>query len=158
MHGADVDDPARFACRDQPLGEVLRQEERPFQVYVQHLVVVRFRYLGKCRLLFHAGIVDQDVDGAELVVALIHQRAYLVEVSDIGLHNDALGAGLFDPVQRFLGTCRSADVVDNDLGTFFGELTRDSLSDSRAGPCNDRDLAIQQSHAAPQHFPLQDFT
>jgi len=92
--------------------------------------------------LVPAGVVDQDVDAAELLHDPVGHRLDAVAVGDVGADRD----GARPPGRRALGV-RLVQVGDDDGRPLRGELPGDRLADALAGPGHDRDLVVQPSHA-----------
>ena len=62
----DVDDPAAAALLDHLLRGDLRAEERALEIDREHLFVLGLGRVEHRRARFDAGVVDHDVDAAEL--------------------------------------------------------------------------------------------
>ena len=87
-------------------------------------------------VLRDTGIVDQDVNAAEVSVYLLYHFFGLRKVSSVAGVGDTLYALSFD-----FSLCGFTIFVDNevgecDVGTFFSELQGDSLANAAGGTCN----------------------
>jgi hypothetical protein len=153
VHGTDVDDAAGLLGVAQPPDKGLREEEGTAQIHGHHLVVVGFGGIPESGLLFHAGVVDQDVGGAEARPGFLDKRVVCVEAGDIGLHDLGLASGGFDGLYRLLGAVRLAHVVDDDFGAFDRETFGDSLPDAGTGTGDDGNFPLQSLHLflSPAH-------
>ena len=84
VHGADVDDLARRFAGLEVLDESLRREEWAFQIRMEHEIVVRLSHVPERGVLFHPGVVDQDVDLAEGRDAVADQFIDVGHCSEVG--------------------------------------------------------------------------
>ena len=106
-----------------------------------------------------AGVVDDDVDGAERVDRGLDDS--LAAVS--GGHRVGVGHGLATEIDDLLGdplgrsgvatlaADGTAEVVDHEPGAASGELERMFTAEAAAGAGDDRDLAVESdvSHGGP---------
>jgi hypothetical protein len=108
------------------------------QVDPQNPVEVRAcERLGGSREL-DAGVVDEDVDAAEILGGVGHHAHDILLAGDVALDEDFAHALLTNPAQAgvhlLLGFGRlvgGGQVVDGDVRAVLGEADRDRLSDSR---------------------------
>ncbi|MOA03019.1 hypothetical protein D3C78_1225010 [compost metagenome] len=92
-----------------------------------------------------AGVVDDDVDAAEGIQSSLHATVTEVGGGHVAQAGDGIAAESTDFRDHFIG--RSLiEVVDHDLGAFFGEFQRDGAADAAAGTGNDGDFALQSTH------------
>ena len=71
----------------QPANNCLGQEERPAQIDGHHLVVFGLGGVPEIGSVLHAGVVDQNVGGAEFVPGRLDQFAHVFASGYVGLHN-----------------------------------------------------------------------
>jgi hypothetical protein len=73
-----------------------------------------------------------NVDLAPDLDGLVEEGDDLVDVGDVGLDGDSLGAGLLDHLTDLLGRLDTVGIVDNDLGTtatkLLGHLTANTTT------------------------------
>jgi len=94
-------------------------------------------------LFLDAGIVDHDVEPAELLHRLRDQALYLVQLRNVRGHGERLAAGLLDVVHDAVGrVLLVAHVVDRDRDSFARHGLCHGLPNARGRTRNDR------------HFPL----
>ena len=106
-----------------------------------------------------AGVVDDDVEPAEGLDRLVDDALCAVEVGDVvvvghGLAPtaaDDLGDLLGGPLVGPLAGDRAAQVVDDDLRAFCGELERLTPADTVPGPGDDRHLAVENPVVGNAH-------
>jgi hypothetical protein len=91
-----------------------------------------------------AGIVDDDVEPAELRRRRLHEAGPVRGAGDVGLHELALDRR-GDALATFW-----IDVGEHHLRAFLREALRDSLAEARASAGNDRDL-VAQAHRGLRH-------
>ncbi len=102
----------------------MRGSESALQVHVDHGIPVGLLHVEDHAVAEDAGVVDEDVEPAELVDGLFDHPSGLVEVGDIGPVDDRFAAGRADLVDDAPGrshiATRSVDItpeiVDDDLG------------------------------------------
>ncbi len=141
MHRADVDDLARRLAALQVLHESLRGEEGALQVRVQDEVVVVFRHVPERGVLFHARVVDEDVDlaqGGDAAGNELVDRGDRAEVRADGHRAPACGLNLCLDRVRFF---RMRVIVDDDVGAFLREADRDGGSDALAASRDECDFS-----------------
>ena len=91
------------------LDELLGQEERAFQIGVEHAVVVGLGDIRESRPHFDPGVVDQDIEAAGRRLArhglhgLVDDGDGLRHVSDVASHHMGLAAGRAHAVRGFVG-------------------------------------------------------
>ena len=149
--GGDVDD--RAAELRAVLGLVLhhrardgaRKEERALQVDVENSVPVLVGHAHEKTVLRDAGVVDHDVDLAEVRDNGLHARI------DLGRNRDIDAVALRLDAKRLkrgdrLGAPLFLEVADCDVCTTFGELLCDGRANSASGACDDCDFAFQVVH------------
>ena len=77
----------------------------------------------------------------------VDELADVFIAGDVGLDDRALAAGLFDGALGFFGAFGSADIVDDDPGSFAAEALGNSLPYAGAGSGDDGDSSLQTVHA-----------
>src|SRR5262249_49696027 len=99
-----------------------------------------------------AGIVDQNIEAAEVVDDAIDHRLDPGKVGDVGLVGFRLAAGAGDLSDQRFGFLRGGPIVDRDACAFGGEAQRDFAADAARGTAHERDLSFQaQVHGL--YFP-----
>src|SRR5690606_35195637 len=90
-----------------------------------------------------AGVVDQDVQAAQVAHGLFDGGAHLLVVGGVG----RIGVGApARPAQfrhQLLGALGRADVGNGDIGAAGGQVARDGRADTPAAAGNKSDLALQ---------------
>ena len=81
-----------------------RTQKLPGQVDVDDLAPLRQRHVVQRGVLLQPGVVDDDVDAAELGHRALEHDLHLVFVADVGVHRDGLAAGTADVGHDLLGT------------------------------------------------------
>src|SRR5439155_7248217 len=150
-----VHDPPTLALHLEHARRRLRDQERPAQVHIEHQVEVLLAHVEERLVAQDPGVVHHDVEPAELV-----QRAPDEPVSPFARGHavvvrygvSALALDLGDHLVRHLRTLAAAvaiaaEIVHHDLGALAGEEQRVLAADAAARPGDDRDLALEQTHA-----------
>ena len=133
---ADVDDVAAArAAHDRQRG--VRAVEQAEAVDVDHLAPLLGRRAGDGAEQHHAGVVDQPVEAAELLVRLLDEGVRLGLVADVGLDRDRLAAGAVDLLGQRVDAVRAAG-GQADGGALGHAGQRRRLADPRRG-AGDRD-------------------
>src|SRR5882757_1653758 len=114
--GSDVDDSASSLRNHYP-GSRLRSKKYALQRGRHGAVVLLFAHIESWRGPGPAGVVDQDVDASKSRVRLVHQGSHLVDLGNIGLHDQSLapqrldfGLYAFDLILAFIGVFRQHHV------------------------------------------------
>ena len=131
----------------QHLRAGLRHDIGPTHVDLHHEVEALDRELGQRREVDRAGVVDADVDAAEVVGGPAHGRTDRVGVTDVADDPERLAAGLLDlgdrrvhrPLQVGLGLIGLGH--DRDVGTVAGRAQRDRQADAPAATGHEDRLA-----------------
>ena len=89
-----------------------------------------------------AGVVNQDVDFAELLDRRLGERVDLRRDGDVGRHDQAFAAGFFDGVGGLVELRLGARGRD-DVGARLGELHRHRAAETAAGAGDDGDFAVE---------------
>jgi hypothetical protein len=112
-------------------------------------------WLGK---VLYAGIVDQDIEAAELLNRGGAHLLHLVLFRNIGLHNDFAPApirtGRPGHDASGIGLLGSASIVDGDVGALAREPHSDCLTDTGGGSGNQNVLAFKTLHAFAPVIPF----
>jgi len=93
-------------------------------------------------LVTAAGVVNQDVDFAELLDRRLRERVDLRGDGDVSRHDEALAPGFFDGVGGLVELRLGARGSD-DVGAGLGELYRHRATKAAAGACDDGDFAVE---------------
>ena len=151
MHRADADDLAGgaghlglHAAALELAHRLARAEELAGQIDGDHLVPLRQRHLFERRVLLQPGVVDEDVDGAELPSHPVEHLPHVVLVGDIAAVGVALAAAAaLHLLDHRLGVGGPADVVDHHVGAGMTEADGDPLADPGTGAGDERSLSFQ---------------
>jgi hypothetical protein len=121
-----------------------RAEELAGQIDGNDLVPLRERHFVERRVLLQAGVVDQDVDRAELPTHAIEHLPHVVFVGNVAAVGVAIAAAAApDLLDHRLGIGGPADVVDHHVGAGVPEAYRDPLADPGTGAGDERSLSLQ---------------
>jgi hypothetical protein len=119
------------------------------QVHVDHEPPVLGRQLGQRSDLRHTGIVDDDVEPAELADGALDQGVHLGVARHVGGDHDGPPAcprrELGGLLERSLGTGRQSHV-----GARFRQRHRDGSAEAATGAGDDGDLAGQRAGPGAQ--------
>ena len=97
------------------------------------------------RHVLDAGVVDQDVDRAEVALGLGDHVGDLVVAQHVGgIEGDARAQRL-DLRDRLLVVLLGAEAVDDDIGAVLGERHGDAVADARGRAGDDGGLAFESS-------------
>jgi len=123
---AEVDDAARLLGVAQAANEGLAKEEGTLEVNVEDGVVVLLGDVPEVRADLDAGVVDENVAAAELLVGLLDQVMGVGGFGDIALNSNSFSTCGLD---FGLGLIRALElkVVDDDRCAFAGETNADGL-------------------------------
>src|ERR1700744_3278185 len=132
----------------------MQHREVPLQVDRYHRVPLRFLHAGDKRIAQDSRVIDQDVEATELVDRLSHNTFRTTPGGDVLGVDDGGAAGGGDlsghlvgwPGVGALAFVAAAEVVDDDLGPFFGEQQCVFATDAAARAGDDRHSAFQCSH------------
>ena len=97
----------------------LRYQEDGSEIYADGFVPVGFGDLLGRKSAGNTGIVDKDVDGAEIPFDFGEEARDLGRVRDIGLNGDATAAEIRDFGGHIFSGFALLAVVDGDVGAFF---------------------------------------
>ena len=95
-----------------------------------------------------AGVVDQDVDAAELLERQLEQAIDRCLVRDVGRNRRHRGQLAAQPIER-----RLIDIARHDLGAGIDESLERDPADARAPRGQDRPLAIEPKIHVSSHRP-----
>ena len=101
-----------------------RAQEHPAQMDLDHAVPCLHRHVRELRGIEHTGVVDQNVDRAELLDGGPDHTRDILDLADIGAHRDRGAAILLDGRHDGVGRVLVFQVVHDDLGA----LGRKSLA------------------------------
>ena len=119
--------------------------ERRFEVHIEDGVPLFVGHLLDHRVPGVAGVVDDDVQAAEVVDRGGDEAFAEVGVGDAADAGYGLPARGLDRGDCFLGWF-GVEVIDNDPRTLAGQLQRDLTPDPSAGAGDNGDLPIKSSH------------
>ena len=125
-----------MALRQHPLAELVGHEQRALDVDIDDGVERFLRELGPVHLLARnvADVVDEHVERAECRPHLVGHALDLVPRADVGLHEDAVAAGLADALERRLRARLRRAVVHRDLRALLCGADGDLGTEAGPGP------------------------
>jgi hypothetical protein len=133
----DVHDRPRAAAQHLP-GDRTAGVERPAQVGLDDLLPVLVAHARDQRVPRRAGVVDEDVEVAQLGLDPLDQRLGLGRVADVRAGGDPADLG-----SDRLGGILAGAVVDGDLRPAPGQLARDGSADAARPAGDERDLPLE---------------
>src|SRR5262245_30659553 len=89
-----------------------------------------------------SGVVDENIDSAELLDCLIDHRSYTFLIRHIAAHTNSRSAHILDRPNDWV---RAGHVRQRNLCSFFGESHRVSFGDLSA-PTGDDDRLVCETH------------
>ena len=131
-----------------------RAQEHAAQMHLDHVVPGLHRHVGELEGIEHPGIVDEDVDLPNLLIAASIIRVTSVDLADIGAHRDGVAAVFFDRLDDRVGRLLILEIVDDDLSPFRGESFGNAAAEAAASPRHQRDLSRQFSGLLMLWLPL----
>ena len=144
----------RRLCQKRQAG--LRTQKRAAHVDAKHQVEAfggRLRGAGK---LDRAGIVDKDIDAAEMRGSLLHSRIQCRLIAHVELDGQRLAASRrhfgghrVNGTRQLRVRCRRF-CGDDDIGAVACAAQRNSAADAAAGAGNEYGLAPQLAHQRPR--------
>ena len=140
----DVDDAAAAALGDHLLGRELGAEEGALQVDVQDSFVLRLGGVEDRGPGLDAGVVDHDVEPAQLFDRPVDEHLQVGDLAHVGLHPDGLVAEGGDLLLEVLGGLLVGDVVDHDVGAGAGQRQSHGLADPGVAAGHDGDLSLER--------------
>lgn len=124
-------------------------EEGSFEIHGQdvipHGLGQRFKVLEvdeMCR----SGVVDDDVESTEMLLAVLDHRAYLRIIGDITSGGNGLNSKLPRIVRGPLGIIFGPREIDNDIKTTVGQLQSGGSTDSGPSAGYESDSVLLFSH------------
>ena len=130
LDGTDVHDGALAALRNQPPAEDLRGHPAALQVHVDHVLPLLVRQLQERDDGLDAGVVDQDVDGTELLPRLCEQAFEIFAFGDIARDGERAAPKPTYVIGDLFRPRIELQVVDDDVRAFRGEGLRDAAADA----------------------------
>ena len=118
-------------------------QEHSAQVDPKHPVPLGDVELGEGALADRAGVVDEDVDLAELGQGGIDHGAHLLLVADIGLDQQRALSRCSDRRQHRRRHIGIEQIGDHDVGALGGERHRDLAADPARATGDDRGLSVE---------------
>ena len=142
-HRADVDDAGAFT---EVFHGSLRGEQETEDVHVEDLVVVLFGEGIDGEELLDAGVVDEDVEVAEVLDGCVDEALSLSGLRDIATDGDGFATGGCDGGDHIVRTSLAGGVVDDDGGALRGERFGDGGSDTLGCAGDDCDFTCELAH------------
>ena len=135
------------------LAAELSAVEGALQVDRQHPVVLLFGRVEDRGPGLDAGVVDHDVNPAELLDGGVDQALEVIHLADVGLDADRPFAQCHDLSFEILRGLLVRHVVDDDVGAGGGETEHHSLSDATVSTGDDGHFAFECHDIAPFRWP-----
>ena len=137
--------------------------EAALEVDIDDAVPVLLGHAVEDAVAQDAGIVDDDVDPAELIDRLLDDPVGAVPFGDAVAVHHGLAAGAADFVDDLEGRAAvlpfardgAADIVDHHLRAMRGHHHREAATDSTARTRDNRNFSVQHlsvGHVDPLHF------
>src|SRR5271166_4834438 len=150
VDGGDADDlpgGARYLLAHAAALELAHRlagaQELAGQVHVDHLLPLGEAHLVQGRVLLDASVVDQDVDGAELLARPVEHGLNVDLAAHVRAVDRRLRAAAPDLLGDGLGVLGARNIVHHDVGPRVAERDGYSLADAGAGTRNDGLLAAK---------------
>ena len=129
-------------------------------MHPDHRVELRLLHLQQALVAQDAGVVHEDVDGAEVIHRRLDDPLRLIELADVAVVRDGFTARGFDLLARLRGRVLAAPatvdvyagVVDDDLSAVRRKLHRDPATDAAPRTGDDGDPTIQKTHVVSSFF------
>ncbi len=130
----------------------LCDEEETFQVDVQDGVVVGFGDVPEIGVAFEAGVVDEDIDAAELGDRVGDEFLAVRDDSDVVLKACGFASELLDAGRDFIGADFIRTIAKGDVRALFCEALRDSEANALAAASDGDDFFYETiSHDTLSH-------
>ena len=100
------------------------------------------------------GVVDEDVEAAQLVDGLLDHRLGLLVVGDVARDRGGLAALFLDRGHDLFGLGLAGSVVDADRGALGGERLGHGAADAPGAARNERNLAFELHPREPPELVL----
>ena len=104
--------------------------------------------------MLFAGIVDEDVELAELAHRFFDRALAEVLVADVAGNRDRPAAFLLDDGLGEGGIIMLAQIDDGDVGAFAREQGGDRAADAAVGAGDQRDLVLEAVRTLVTRFPI----
>ena len=138
------------AGREHPARRFLGAIEHRVEIGRENAPPFLFRHVDGAAGMGHAGIVDQDGDGAEILLGSIEGRRHRRAVAHVGLDRKRAAAGFFDArfeVRKPIGAARHQHHRGAVLGQAFGK----AHAEAAGGAGHQCDFAVQIEDLACGH-------
>ena len=127
-----------------PVGSgVAAQEEMAAKMNFEYQIPVFVRHVEQHPVAHDAGIVDDDVDTAELPLRCFHQCVGGRTLTDVACHEFDFGAETADLLERCFDGLVRGQIVDDQRRTGLRQTDGLELSEPRSGTGHDGDLAFE---------------
>ena len=130
-----------------------RQVEGPVEYDIADPLPILIAHLEKRLVRPDCGVVDQDVDAAELAERFRRHRLNLVLLADIGDDRDRLDPEILRLARDRLRFLLVRARIDDDIGAFPRELQHRRAADIAPRAGDQRDLPLEPAH---DRSPLAD--
>ena len=110
------------------------------------MLPILYRHLGEGLVRPDRGIVDQDVDTAELGQGARRERVDLVLLGDIGKDGDRLDPKVADLARDRVDLGLVSAGVDHDVGALRRQFQRRGAADIAARPGDQRNFPVELTH------------
>jgi hypothetical protein len=123
--------------------ERLSHEKQAAQIHIQYEIVVRFGYVPKTGAAFDAGIVDQNIDFAELEDGLFDEPLAIGEFGDVSLDGNGFRAVAAQAQSRIFCFRFIGEITDRNGGAFLDEALSDAETDALIATSDGDHFALQ---------------
>ena len=100
------------------------------EIGVEHEVVVLLGDVPERRVLFHTGVVDEEIELAQLRHAVGDELVHRSDISQIAADADRTPAQGFDLCFHGVGGFRVGMIVHHDIRAILRETKRDARADT----------------------------
>ena len=138
----DIDHAARLLRADQTARDLAGEDVGAAQIGVEDVVDQIERHFGRILRVGNARIVQQDGDGAEFLLRVLHRFHDAVGTRHVEFEGCAFAAFRFDEVGKF-GETFLAAAGDGDGCARIGEHAREAPAQTGARPGHEGHLARQ---------------
>src|SRR3990170_3836462 len=123
----------------------VRAVEYAAQVGRDHLLPLLDTHPADGTVAVDAGVVDQDVDAAELLDRGVDHALDVIRVGDSRLNSDRLLPLVLELCQQLLRLLLALEVVDHDLAAVVRQLAHDGAAEPAGATGDDGDLIVVQT-------------
>lgn len=150
-----VDD-ASFSLLGHEFKGSLRAVEYSGKVEIDDLLPLRRFHAHDEAVFGNAGVVDQDVAGAELLDRFFEHGVDLFDLRDVGFHRNSVRSVGLDGFHDFEGRTLGSGVIDNHVASRLAEFQGDGGPDAARRSRDDGGRTVcRHGHRRTRHRHLQ---